>query len=48
MHIDGIDRILALMARREAPLEHVAEVDATVPEAHQIGKGWAVAGRRRS
>ena len=48
MHIEGIDRILALKARLEVPLEHVSGVDATVPEAHQIWTGWTVARRRRS
>jgi hypothetical protein len=43
IHIEGIDRILALKARLEVPLEHVSGVDATVPEAHQIWKGWTVA-----
>ena len=48
INIEGIDRVLALKARLEVPLEHVSGVDATVPEAHQIWKGWTVAGRRRS
>jgi hypothetical protein len=59
VHMERIDRLLAvicglcglsggLKGRLEVPLEHVSEVDATVPEAHQIWKGWTVAGRRRS
>jgi hypothetical protein len=48
IHIEGIDRIPALKARLEVPLEHVSGVDATAPGAHQISKGWTVAGRRRS
>jgi hypothetical protein len=51
VQIEGFDRFLALIsglaggakARLEVPLEHVAGVDASVPEAHQIWKGWTVA-----
>ena len=50
VQIEGFDRFLALIsglsggvkARLEVPLEHVAGVDASVPEAHQIWKGWTV------
>jgi hypothetical protein len=51
VQIEGFDRFLALIsglsggvkARLEVPLEHVAGVDASVPEAHQFWKGWTVA-----
>jgi hypothetical protein len=51
VQIEGLDRFLALIsglsggvqARLEVPLEHVAGVDASVPEAHQFWKGWTVA-----
>ena len=51
VHIEGFDRFLALIsglsggvkAQLEVPLEHVAGVDASVPEAQQIWKGWTVA-----
>jgi hypothetical protein len=51
VQIEGFDRFLALVsglsggvrARLEVPLEHVGEVDPSVPEAHQIWKGWTVA-----
>ncbi len=51
VQIDGFDRFLALIsglsggvkARLEVPLEHVAGVDPSVPEAHQIWKGWTIA-----
>jgi len=51
VHIEGFDRFLALIsglsggvkARLEVPLAHVAGVDASVPEAHEIWKGWTVA-----
>jgi len=51
VQIEGFDRFLALIsglsggvrARLEVPLEHVAGVDASVREAHQIWKGWTVA-----
>jgi hypothetical protein len=50
VQIEGFDRFLALIsglsggvkARLEVPLEHVTGVDASVPEAHQIWKGWTV------
>jgi hypothetical protein len=50
VQIEGFDRFLALIsglsggvkARLDVPLEHVAGVDASVPEAHQIWKGWTV------
>jgi len=50
VHIEGFDRILALIcgvaggvrARLEVPLEHVAGVDASVPEAHRFWKGWTI------
>lgn len=47
IHVEGTDRILVLNARLKVPLKHVSGVDATVLEAHQIWKGWTVAGRRR-
>jgi len=51
VHIEGYDRFLALIcgfsggakARLEVPLKHVAEVDASAPEAHRFWKGWTVA-----
>jgi hypothetical protein len=50
VQIEGFDRFPAsisglsggVKARLEVPLEHVAGVDASVPEAHQIWKGWTV------
>ena len=51
VQIDGFDRFLALIsglsggvkARVEVPLEHVAGVDASAPEARRFWKGWTVA-----
>jgi hypothetical protein len=51
VHIGGFDRFLALIcglsagvkSRLEVPLEHVAGVHATAPEAHRFWKGWTVA-----
>ena len=42
VHIEGADRFLALKTRLEVPLEHIAGVDASVAEAHQIWHGLRI------
>ncbi|MGA8016640.1 MAG: hypothetical protein WCB85_12055 [Candidatus Dormiibacterota bacterium] len=42
VHVEGADKFLALKSRVEVPLEHIAGVDASVPEAHQIWHGMRV------
>jgi hypothetical protein len=44
VHIQGADRFFALKSHLEVRLEHIAGVDASVPEAHQIWHGLRVAG----
>lgn len=44
VHIRGADRFFALKSQLEVPLEHIAGVEATVPEAHQIWHGLRVGG----
>lgn len=44
VHIRGADRFFALKSQLEVPLEHIAAVDASAPEAHQIWHGLRVAG----
>ena len=44
VHIRGADRFLALKSELEVPFEHIAGVDASVPEAHQIWHGLRVGG----
>ena len=39
VHIRGVDRVLAFKSQLEVPLEHIASVEAVVPEAHKIWKG---------
>jgi hypothetical protein len=39
VHIRGADRFFALKSQLEVPLEHIAGVVATVPEAHEIWHG---------
>jgi hypothetical protein len=44
VHIRGADRFFALKSQLEVPLEHIASVDASAPEARQIWHGLRVAG----
>jgi hypothetical protein len=44
VHINGADQFFALKSRLEVPLEHIAGVDASVPEARQIWHGLRVGG----
>jgi hypothetical protein len=44
VHIEGADRFLALKTHVEVPLEHIAGVDASVPDAHDVWHGLKVAG----
>jgi hypothetical protein len=44
VNIRGADRILALKSQLEVPLEHVATVDTSPPEAHQIWHGFRAGG----
>jgi len=40
----GIDPFFALQSRLEVPLEHIASVDATAPEAHEVWHGLRIVG----
>jgi hypothetical protein len=42
VHIRGADQFFALKSQLEVPLEHIAGVDASVPEAHDIWHGLRV------
>src|SRR5215470_8599634 len=44
VHITGADRFFALKGQIEVPLEHIAEVLPSAPEAHQIWHGLKVGG----
>jgi hypothetical protein len=44
VHIHGADRLFALRTEIEVPLEHIAGVDAAVPEAHQVWHGLRMGG----
>jgi hypothetical protein len=44
VHIGGVDSFFALKSQLEVPLEHIAAVDASPPEAHQIWHGLRVGG----
>jgi hypothetical protein len=44
VHITGADKFFALKSELEVPFEHIASVDASVPEAHQIWHGLRVGG----
>ena len=44
VHIRGADRFFALKSQLEVPLEHIAEVDPSVPEAHAIWHGLRLGG----
>jgi hypothetical protein len=44
VHIRGADRLLALKSQLEVPLEHIAAVDTSPPEAHQIWHGLRAGG----
>jgi hypothetical protein len=44
VHIRGLDRLLAFKSQLEVPLEHIASVEAVVPEAHKIWKGFRIVG----
>ena len=39
VHITGADQFFALVSRLEVPFEHIAGVDASVPEAHSVYHG---------
>lgn len=44
VHIRGADRFFAFKSQLEVPLEHVAGVDASVPEARDFWHGWKLVG----
>ena len=44
VHIRGADQFFAFKSQIEVPLEHIAGVDASVPEAHDIWHGLRVGG----
>jgi len=44
VHITGTDQFFALASRLEVPLEHIAGVDSTVPEAHGVFHGLRMGG----
>jgi hypothetical protein len=44
VHITGADQFFALASRLEVPLEHIAGVDARVPEAHGAFHGLRMGG----
>jgi len=44
VHIRGADRFFAFKSQLEVPLEHIAEVEASAPEAHQVWHGLRVVG----
>jgi hypothetical protein len=44
VHIHGADQFFALKSRLEVSLGHIAGVDASVPEAHQIWHGLRMGG----
>jgi hypothetical protein len=44
VHIRGADQFFALKSQLEVPLEHIAGVDASVPEAHDIWHGLRLGG----
>jgi hypothetical protein len=44
VHIRGADRFFALKSQLEVPLEHIAAVDASAPEASEFWHGLRVGG----
>jgi hypothetical protein len=44
VHITGADQFFALASRLEVPLEHIAGVDWSVPEAHGVFHGLRMGG----
>jgi hypothetical protein len=44
IHIQGFDQFFALKSRLEVPLEHIAGVDASAPEAHEVWHGLRMGG----
>lgn len=44
VHITGADKFFAMKSRLEVPLEHVASVSASVPDARDVWHGLRVAG----
>jgi hypothetical protein len=44
VHITGADQFFALASRLEVPLEHIAGVDPSVPEAHGVFHGLRMGG----
>jgi hypothetical protein len=44
VHITGADKFFAIASRLEVPLQHIAGVTASVPEAHQAWHGLRMGG----
>ena len=44
VHIRGVDKFFALKSQLEVPLEHIASVDVSPPEARRIWHGLRVGG----
>jgi hypothetical protein len=44
VHIRGADRFFAFKSQLEVPLEHIAAVESSAPEAHQVWHGLRVVG----
>jgi hypothetical protein len=44
VHIRGVDQFFAMKSRLEVPLEHIASVGATAPEAHEVWHGLRMVG----
>lgn len=44
VHITGADRLAALKGRIEVPLDHIAEVQPSAPEAHKAWHGLKLGG----
>jgi hypothetical protein len=44
IHIRGADQFFAFKSQLEVPLEHIAGVDASVPEAHRVWHGVRIVG----
>jgi len=44
VHIQGVDQFFAMKSRLEVPLQHIASVDVSPPEARRIWHGLRVVG----
>ena len=44
VHIQGVDQFFAMKSRLEVPLEHIAGVDESAPEAHRVWHGLRMGG----